>query len=72
MKDHKIIHLSNSAYIRLPEILQLIPIGRSTWWHWVAIGKAPQGVKLGAKTTAWRVSDIQKLLEDLAHGEISS
>jgi len=52
--------------VRVPEILRIIPIGRSTWWLWVATGKAPKGIKLGKKTTAWRVSDIQQLLSDFS------
>jgi prophage regulatory protein len=66
MHNTALNHLSQSAYIRLPEILNLLPIGRSTWWQWVATGKAPKGIKLGAKTTAWKLSDIQKLLDDLS------
>ncbi len=66
MHNTALNNLSQSAYIRLPEILNLLPIGRSTWWLWVATGKAPKGVKLGAKTTAWKLSDIQKLLDDLS------
>lgn len=56
--------LSN-GYLRLPAILQLIPISRSTWWLWVKDGKAPQPVKLGPKITAWKTQDIHKLIEDL-------
>lgn len=66
MHNTALNNLSQSAYIRLPEILNLLPIGRSTWWLWVATGKAPKGIKLGAKTTAWKLSDIQKLLDDLS------
>lgn len=66
MHNTALSNLSQSAYIRLPEILNLVPIGRSTWWLWVATGKAPKGVKLGKKTTAWKLSDIQKLLDDLS------
>lgn len=40
----------------------LIPVGKSTWWQGVKSGKFPQPVKLGARTTAWRVDDIQKLM----------
>lgn len=67
MHNTALNNLSQSAYIRLPEILNLLPIGRSTWWLWVATGKAPKGVKLGARTTAWKLSDIQKLLDDLSN-----
>lgn len=66
MNNSVLIELSQSSYLRLPEVLRLIPIGRSTWWLWVATGKAPKGIKLGAKTTAWKLSDIQKLLDELA------
>lgn len=66
MNNTVLSNLSQSAYIRLPEILTLLPIGRSTWWLWVSTGKAPKGIKLGAKTTAWKLSDIQKLLDDLS------
>jgi hypothetical protein len=45
-----------------PPIPPLIPIGKSTLWAGVKSGKFPQPVKLGARTTAWRVSDIQKLM----------
>lgn len=55
--------LPETGFLRLPQILRLIPIGKSTWWSWVACGKAPPAVKLGAKTTAWRAEDIYKLLD---------
>ena len=54
------------SFLRLPQVLQLIPIGRSTWWRWVAEGKAPKGIKLGEKTTAWRSDQIDQLIEDLS------
>lgn len=52
------------GYIRLPEILQLFPVGKSTWWEGVRIQKYPRPVKLGTRITAWRKSDILKLLEN--------
>ncbi|BBL58501.1 helix-turn-helix transcriptional regulator [Methylomonas koyamae] len=41
----------------------LIPIGRSTFLAGVREGKYPKPVKLGQKTTAWRKTDIQKLVD---------
>lgn len=49
-----------------PPIPALLPIGRSTWWAGVRAKKYPQPVKLGPRTTAWRVSDIRALLERLS------
>lgn len=51
--------------LRLPQVLAIVPVGRSTWWNWVSTGKAPKGIKLGEKTTAWRKSSIQKFVDDL-------
>jgi hypothetical protein len=40
-----------------------IPVSRSTWWAGVKSGRFPAPVKLGPRTTAWRVEDIEKLNE---------
>ena len=50
------------GFMRLPEILKIIPVGRSTWWAGVKSGRFPKAVKIGARTTAWRVEDIQALV----------
>lgn len=47
----------------IPPIAALIPVGRTTWWAGVKSGRFPQPVKLGPRTTAWRVKDIRKLIE---------
>jgi predicted DNA-binding transcriptional regulator AlpA len=46
-----------------PPVPALIPIGRSTWWLGVKQGRYPAPVKLGPRTTAWRVEDIRELIE---------
>jgi len=55
--------LPKEGFVRLPAILKIIPVGRSTWWAGVKEGRFPKGVKLGKNTTAWRVEDIRQLLE---------
>ena len=57
--------LPAEGYVRIQQILEVIPIGKSSWWAGVKLGKFPQPVKLGPKTTAWKVEDIRKLIEDL-------
>ena len=57
-----------SGFLRLPQILCLVPVGRSTWWRWCAEGKAPKPLKLGAKTTVWKAEDIVAFLERLRGG----
>ena len=58
--------LPSEGYVRLPTVLTVIPIGKSTLWKRVADGEFPQPVKLGKRTTAWRVEDIRKLVERLS------
>ena len=47
LKTERVISQSFDPLIRLPQVLQILPIGKSTWWAWVASGKAPKGIKLG-------------------------
>ena len=58
-------HLPETGYIRLPQVLSVYPVGKSTWWAGVASGRFPKSVKLGPRTTAWRVEDIRQLLANL-------
>lgn len=51
--------------LRLPQVLERVPVSRSTWWAGVAAGRYPAGIKLSARTTAWRESDIADLIERL-------
>ena len=55
--------LPDTGFLRLPQILSLIPISRSAWWAGVREGKFPKGVKLGSKTTVWRAEDIRSLID---------
>jgi|UniRef100_UPI0040555C95 prophage regulatory protein len=65
--------LPETGFLRLKQIVgdpkagipAIIPVKKSTWWAGVKSGIYPQPVKLSARTTAWRVSDILELVERL-------
>lgn len=67
--------LPSVGYLRLSQIIgdpnqeppvpPIIPVSKSTWWQGVRDGRFPTPVKLGPKTTAWRVEDIRALIEHL-------
>lgn len=44
----------------------IYPVGKSSWWAGVKDGRYPKPVKLGPRTTAWRVEDIRALIERIA------
>lgn len=45
-----------------PPIPAIIPISKSGWWAGVKAGKFPKPLKLGPRTTVWRVEDIRALI----------
>jgi predicted DNA-binding transcriptional regulator AlpA len=52
----------DNAYVRLPTVLSVFPVGESTWHRGVAEGRFPRPVKLSARVSAYRVGKIRELL----------
>ena len=48
-----------------PPIPALIPISKTSWYAGVKSGAFPKPVKLGPRTSAWRLSELLNLI---AHG----
>lgn len=57
--------LPNEALLRLPQVLAIVPVGRSTWLRGVATGRFPRPVHLPPRITAWKMQDIRELLASL-------
>ena len=53
------------GFLRLPQILAIFPISKSSWWEGCKSGRYPKPVKLSARTTAWRAEDIAELVKRL-------
>ncbi len=47
-----------------------IPVSASTWWRGIKSGRFPQPLKIGARITVWRESDIVALVKK--HDDLSS
>ena len=64
--------IPETGFLRLPQIIgnpkanppipPIIPISKSAWFAGIASGKYPKSVKLGTRTTVWRVEDIRNLI----------
>ncbi len=54
--------LPETGFIRLPEVLRVFPVSKSTWWAGIKNGRFPKGVKLSERVTAWRIEDIKALI----------
>ena len=51
------------GFLRLPQILAIIPISKSAWWEGCKEGRFPKPVKLGPRTTVWRAEEIAAFIE---------
>ncbi len=66
--------LPESGFLRLPQIIgdkkrgipPVVPVSKTAWWDGVKTGRFPKPVKLGPRTTAWRVDDIRRLIDGTA------
>ena len=60
------------GFLRLPQVLELFPVSRSSWWAGVKTGVYPAPVKLSARSVGWRASHVHALLEALSAGPSSA
>ncbi|BAV92114.1 helix-turn-helix transcriptional regulator [Candidatus Desulfovibrio trichonymphae] len=56
-----------TGFLRLRQILDILPISKSSWWEGCKTGRYPEPVKLGLRTTAWRAEDIAALVQTLGN-----
>jgi predicted DNA-binding transcriptional regulator AlpA len=61
--DH--INIPATGFLRLPQVLAFIPVGKSSWWRGVKAGRYPKPVKIAPRSTAWKAEDITALVECL-------
>ena len=58
-------HKEISPLLRLPQVLAMFPVSRSSWWAGIKESRYPAGIKIAPRTTAWRRSDIEALIASL-------
>lgn len=52
--------------LRINPVLSRVPVSRSAWYQGIKDGRFPAPIKLGPRTSAWRESDINALIQKLA------
>lgn len=70
--------IPESGLVRLPQIIgdpkadppipAIIPVSKSTWWAGVRSGRYPQPVKLGPRTTTWKIEEIRAMIDQQSAG----
>lgn len=61
--------LPEIGFIRLSTVLQHIPVSRSAWFAGIKKGIYPKQIKLSARSVAWDVIAIRKLIDNLSQTE---
>ena len=65
MQNTNLTNLPDYAYLRLAQVLTIIPVSKAAWYLGVQSGKYPAPAKLGERTAVYKLSDIKKLLADI-------
>ena len=55
--------LPAEGFVRLPVVLKVLSIGKTSWWNGIREGKYPRPLLLGKRTARWNVKDIRALIE---------
>ncbi|OPY67111.1 MAG: Prophage CP4-57 regulatory protein (AlpA) [Syntrophorhabdaceae bacterium PtaU1.Bin034] len=53
----------SDRFLRLPQVLAIIPVSRSAWWSGVKKGIYPQPVKLSERVTVWSAAEIAQFVQ---------
>jgi predicted DNA-binding transcriptional regulator AlpA len=54
-----------SKLLRLPKVLELIPVSKSSFWDGVKTGRYPKPVKISPNISAWFEHDLIQWLNGL-------
>lgn len=54
--------------LRLPSVLDRVPVSKTEWYRKIKNGTAPAPVALSARSVAWRESDIDAFIAGLSGG----
>ena len=64
--------IPETGFLRLRQVLAVIPLGKTCWLEGVRSGRFPKPVKLSARCTGWRAEDIRELIKMLSDGAPSN
>jgi prophage regulatory protein len=70
MKDEMVMNKKTSGQLlRLPEVLDRLPIGKTTFYKGIGLGLFPEPVRLGKRTVAWVEEQLDEAIRDLPRSQ---
>ena len=63
--DHQESMMSTSKRLyRIKQVLEVIPVSKTTWWNGVRDGRFPKPIKNG-RMTFWKSEDLESFMDKL-------
>ena len=53
------------GFLRLNDVLRIIPVSKTTWYNGVRSGRFPRGIRLSKNIVVWRIEDIKNLVKQI-------
>ncbi|MDE0167971.1 MAG: AlpA family phage regulatory protein [bacterium] len=57
--------------IRLPEVMKMTGVSRTSIWRWSRTDRFPRSVRLGTRHIGWIRSEVEDWIERLEHTQAS-
>ncbi len=54
-----------AGYLRLPQVLEIIPVSRSTCYRGIKSGIYPKPVKIGVRACGWKIEALKICIAEL-------
>lgn len=61
--------LPETGFLRLADVLKLVPVWKTAWYNGIRSGDFPQPVALGKRARGYRVEDVRALIDRLNAGQ---
>jgi prophage regulatory protein len=58
---------NNRTIFRLPKVINITGLGRSTIYRDIKLGNFPRPIQLGKKAVGWKSNDIDEWIESRIH-----
>ncbi len=70
MDYHDPIQTSPRRLYRIKQVLEVIPVSKTTWWNGVRYGRFPKPIRNG-RMTFWRSEDIETFIDALNSADLA-
>ena len=58
--------MPSEGFVRLPVVIAVLGIGKTTFRRGIREGRFPKPVKIGPRSSAWRVEDIRATIAEIS------